>query len=254
MILNSPVGGCDEACPDPSYVDVLFVAPDGERRQMPWLRAVHEQRLKDCVPVRMFPVRRGKRLAPGWWWSSTTERLLHYGSAAQRDRLMLLDQERRVVDVACRPVEFVWRAGSSVVRHAPHFLVRWAGGRRELVDCVGVGGSSRQLASKAKVLRVCARAAGWGYRLVGPADPVRVANVRWLSGYRHPCYADAAVVGRLREACVVPRPMAEVVGEVGEAIQVWPALFHALWSSRLHVDLDQVLGEHSLITDGSGAA
>lgn len=254
MILDSPVDGHDAACPDPSYVDVRFVAPGGERRQMPWLRAAHEQRLEDCVPVRMFPVRRGKRLAPGWWWSATTGRLVHYGSAAQRDRLMLLDQDRQVVDLACRPVEFVWRAGSSVVRHAPQLLVRWAGGRRELVDCVGVSGPSRQLASRVRVLGSCARAAGWGYRLVGPADPVRVANVRWLSGYRHPRYADAAVVDRLREACVVPRPAAEAVCEVGEAIRVWPALFHALWSSRLHVDLDQVLGERSLITAGAGAA
>jgi hypothetical protein len=30
------------------------------------------------------PIRKGKRLAPGWWWSATTGRLVHYGSAAMR--------------------------------------------------------------------------------------------------------------------------------------------------------------------------
>jgi hypothetical protein len=221
---------------------------------MPWLRATQEQPLEECAPIRPFVVRRGKRLAPGWWWSATTGRLVHYGSAVQRDRLMLLDQDREVVGLACRPVELVWRAGRSVVRHAPQVLARWADGRRELIDCVGTNGPSRHLAHKAQVLKSCARAAGWGYRLVGPADPVRVANVRWLSGYRHPRYADSTVVGRLREACVVPRPLVEAVGDAGEAIRVWPVVFHALWSSQLYVDLDQVLGEHSLITAGQGAA
>jgi hypothetical protein len=29
---------------------------------------------------------------------------------------------------------------------------------------------------------------GWEYRLVGAADLIRTANLRWLVGYRHPMY------------------------------------------------------------------
>ena len=36
--------------------------------------------------------------------------------------------------------------------------------------------------------RACALA-GWDYQRIGALDPVLAANLRWLSGYRHPRYA-----------------------------------------------------------------
>ncbi|MFD4972432.1 hypothetical protein [Streptomyces sp. NPDC058424] len=51
-------------------------------RQAAWLTVAEEGAAFGSAPVRLLPVRRGKRLAPGWWWSSTTGRLVHYGSAA----------------------------------------------------------------------------------------------------------------------------------------------------------------------------
>jgi hypothetical protein len=33
--------------------------------------------------------------------------------------------------------------------------------------------------------QACAQV-GWEYRLVGAADEIVTANVRWLAGYRHP--------------------------------------------------------------------
>ncbi|MFE7214087.1 hypothetical protein ACFY0A_41580 [Streptomyces sp. NPDC001698] len=57
-------------------------------RQAAWLTVAEEGAAIGSAPVRLFPVRRGKRLASGWWWSSTTGRLVHYGSVAtDPDRL-----------------------------------------------------------------------------------------------------------------------------------------------------------------------
>ncbi len=37
----------------------------------------------------------------------------------------------------------------------------------------------------AATARAC-RIAGWAFRRVGAIDPVLLANVKWLAGYRHP--------------------------------------------------------------------
>jgi hypothetical protein len=55
----------------------------------------------------------------------------------------------------------------------------------------------------AAIARFCALV-GWEYQRVAEPDPVRAANLRWLAGYRHPCYAPTgaggAVAGGVRWA------------------------------------------------------
>src|SRR5260370_26294215 len=39
----------------------------------------------------------------------------------------------------------------------------------------------------------CERAGNWSFRLVHELEPVLGANVRWLSGYRHPRHGDRSL-------------------------------------------------------------
>ncbi|WP_422519928.1 hypothetical protein [Streptomyces sp. 5.8] len=107
-------------------MNVRFVGPDGVVVQLPWRTTTGELRPMDYPVVRGFPVRRGRRLAPGCWWSATTSRLVGYGSAAMRDAVMLLDRDPQVVGIACRPVEFVWEEQGRVVTHTPDLAVALA--------------------------------------------------------------------------------------------------------------------------------
>lgn len=77
---------------------------------MPWPRLAREAAVEDLPPVRTFPVRRSRRVAPGWWWSATTGRPVHYGFGAMRTQVVLLDQDPRAVALACSPVEHAWLA------------------------------------------------------------------------------------------------------------------------------------------------
>jgi hypothetical protein len=45
----------------------------------------------------------------------------------------------------------------------------------------------RDLAAFEAIRRACGLV-GWEYRLVGAPDLIATANLRWLSGYRHPRY------------------------------------------------------------------
>ncbi|MFI8345632.1 TnsA-like heteromeric transposase endonuclease subunit [Streptomyces sp. NPDC085639] len=116
-----------------------------------------------CPPLRPFPVRRGKRLAPGWWWSATTGRLVHYGSAAMRLHLMLLDRDQRVSGIAARPLELRWREPGGVRVHAPQLMLRLADGQGVLADCVAGRELSQRQRSVAAVLGEMCAAVGWRY-------------------------------------------------------------------------------------------
>ncbi|MET9744685.1 TnsA-like heteromeric transposase endonuclease subunit [Streptomyces ardesiacus] len=202
--------------------------------------------LEECRPVRSFPVLWGRRIAPGWWWSATGRRLVHYGFKAMRTQLMMLDHDPNVVALACRPVELAWYGrGGKVICHAPHLMARLADGSGLLVDCAGRVGAGRRLVSRALQVEAAAAAAGWHYRLVGPPPPVVEANVRWLAGYRHPRYAGAWLPA-VTECFAVARPLIEGVRLLGDAMAVWPAVFHSLWTGVLSAPLDRVLDLHSV--------
>ncbi|WP_175400222.1 TnsA-like heteromeric transposase endonuclease subunit [Streptomyces prasinopilosus] len=226
---------------DPARMMARFVDPLGVEREVPWQEAAGECALEECPPIRQFPVLKGRRTAPGWWWSATDRRLVAYGFKAMRTQVMMLDHDPRVVALACRPVELLWRGrGGKVVSHAPHLMARLADGSGLLVDCAGAFGAGQRLIRRAAHVEAAAAAAGWCYRLVGPPPLVVEANVRWLAGYRHPRYAG----GRLPEVAACfrsPLPLIEGVRLLGDPIMVWPVVFHALWTGVLSVPLERVL-------------
>ncbi|MEU3910418.1 TnsA-like heteromeric transposase endonuclease subunit [Streptomyces sp. NPDC029721] len=226
-----------------------FVDPAGGERLMRWRDVAQGVALEDCSPVRPFPVRSGRRFAPGWWWSATTRRLVHYGSGVMRTQVMLLDRDPSVVAIACRPVELILgERDGTWVRHAPHLMVRFADGRGLLADCAGHGDISPRLACRAAVMEAAAAAVGWQYKVLRPPDPVLAANLRWLAGYRHPRYRGCEIAGRAAEVFRRPRPLIEGVRELGDPVQVFPVVFHALWHGKLWAPLDTPLHERVTVT------
>ncbi|UKZ03885.1 TnsA-like heteromeric transposase endonuclease subunit (plasmid) [Streptomyces viridifaciens] len=205
---------------DPALIDACFFDPLGREQRMVWADAVQQVAFERCGVVRRFPVRAGRRVAPGWWWSATDGRLVHYGSGLMRMQVMLLDRDPSVVGLACRPVELLWRGSGAVLSHAPHLLARLADGTAALVDCVGRDGMSPEHARRAAVVAAAAAAVGWHYRAVGPPDPVLAANVRWLAGYRHPRYAATGTeAGQLLGCYSRPRPLIDGVRELGDPLK-----------------------------------
>ncbi|MEU0250462.1 TnsA-like heteromeric transposase endonuclease subunit [Streptomyces sp. NPDC006235] len=231
---------------DASPIDVRFRDPLGCPRQAPWLEAAQDVVFEESPAVRPFPVRPGRRVAPGG--ASTTGRLVAYGSGVMRTQLMLLDRDPAVVALACRPVELVWPEESRVVasctaadgqasgRQRP--VARLRRTRRTLCPAGGAGTGCGG----------CRQGSGLVLPAPEPPDPVLVANVRWLAGYRYPRYAAGPWMPALVEVFGSPRPAVEAVCELGDPIAVWPAVFHVLWSGVLRVQLDEPLHERAVVS------
>ncbi|MFF8632560.1 TnsA-like heteromeric transposase endonuclease subunit [Streptomyces werraensis] len=149
------------ACrPEVDSVDVLFRAAGEVTECSRWSSAGAEVLFEGCPPLKPFPVRAGKRPAPGRWWSATAGRLVHYGPAAMRLHVMLLDRDLRVSGLAARPLELRWHGPSGVRAHAPHLMLRPAEGQGVLADCTAGQELSRGRRSVAAVVAEICTAAG----------------------------------------------------------------------------------------------
>jgi hypothetical protein len=164
---------------------------------------------------------------------------------------MALDADPSVVGVASQPMRLCWTTDDGHVWHAPDFFARLEDGAAVVID---VRADDQITPEDAAVFATTARACatvGWAYRRVGVLDPVLAANLRWLSGYRHPrCLHPTGAAGRAAELQrVFAQPTALLDGAlaVGDPIAVLPVLFHLLWCQDLTVDLSVPLHDGSRV-------
>jgi hypothetical protein len=116
----------------------------------------------------------------------------------ERDRLMALDADPEVAGVAAQPMWLRRTAESGrTVRHAPGFFARRADGPGVVIDVRADQRVGEQDAAVfAATARWCAQV-GWDYQRVGELGLVHARNLRWLSGYRHPRFAQPGLAARL---------------------------------------------------------
>ncbi len=198
-------------------------------------------RFETAGQVRAFPSYRGQRNFPGWYWAATGGDLVGYESSVERDQLVRLDSEPEVVAVASQPFRLSWRSEGRgrKVRHTPDYFVRRRDGTAVVLD--GRPDERIEPEDAAKFAATSVAQVGWGYDRVGVVDPVLAANLRWLSGYRHPRVRRELVARDLRDVFAEPLSLLEGARSVGDPIAVLPVLFHLIWCRELIVDLDDAL-------------
>ena len=236
-------------------VAVAFVDADGVE-QRGRLDALWSERFEYALPVREFGSFKGQRSFQGAWWFATTGEHVRFESWVERDAVMLLDFDAEVVAVSAQPFWLSWADERGTRRHAPDFFARLVDGSAVVID---VRPDERVRDEDVEVFafteRVCA-GVGWGYRRVGVADPVLLANVRWLSGYRHRrCLTLATASVLLQRLALGPMQVGDLVASVGDRAAVLPTLYHLMW--RRVVDADVVaapLSDRTVVLSGRGSA
>ena len=88
----------------------------------------------------------------------------------------------------------------------------------------------------------------WSFRLVHELEPVLAANVRWLSGYRHPRYGDPDLGPLLRRVFADGAALLAGVSEVADPLRGLPVLFHLLWRGDLVTDMGVPLGDGAWVS------
>ncbi|MEW2115551.1 TnsA-like heteromeric transposase endonuclease subunit [Streptomyces sp. NPDC005474] len=205
--------------------------------------------------VRPFRWSRGERHFSGWYWAATTGRHVGFESWLERDRLLLMDFDPEVVGIASQPFWLHWHDGERERRHAPDYFVRRTDGSAVVVDVRADERIEPRDAEAFEVTRLACRQAGWGFERVGVPEGVLLANVRWLSRYRHPRCRRGPVVDRLREVFAEPVPLMAGADAAGDRLETLPVLFHLLWFRELAAEglAFSLLGPSAIVrlADGS---
>ena len=215
---------------------VSFVDEMGVQRREP-LPSCWDVPFERTTPSRSFPSFKGQRDYPELWWLATTGEHVGYESWVERDVAMLLDFDPEIVAFAAQPFWLLWPGESGERRHAPDFFARRADGTGVVIDVRPDGLVDEAAAAVFEVTASACRQAGWEFRRTGGPSAVLAANVRWLSGYRHPRCHRSEIAGALLERFAEPMPLLAGAATVGDRLAVLPVLYHLLWRGVLAVDL-----------------
>jgi hypothetical protein len=228
-------------------------APDAEHRASPgsWPGL----RPEEFVPVREFRWARGQGHLPGLWWLATTGSHVGYESWLERDHVMLLDFDPEVTAIAAQPFWLHWRGdGGRPRRHAPDLFARMADGSAVVIDVRPDDRIGPRDAEAFEATRQACGLAGWRFMRVGVPDPVRTANVAWLSRYRQRRCSSPDVAALLLKAFAEPAPLMAGAAAAGDPVAVLPVLFHLMWRHELAADLAVRLTAESPVSAGSRAS
>jgi hypothetical protein len=231
--------------------ELEFQVAGGAWRREP-LSSCGGMRFEEALPARPFRFEKGLRSFAGWWYFATAGAHVGFESWLERDHLMLMDFDPAVRAVSSQPFWLRWDDGEGRSRrHAPDFFARAADGTGVVVD---VRPDDRIPARDAETFAVTAeacKAAGWEYRRAGDLDPVLVANVRWLSRYRHRRCMAPGVAAVLLDVFAGGRGLFEGAELAGDRLRVLPVLFHLMWHRQLTADLAVPLGTSTVVHAGA---
>jgi hypothetical protein len=194
-------------------------------------------RFEDASPVRPFHFAKGARSYPGLYWFATVNRHVGYESWLERDHLKLFDFDRRIGGVSSQPFRMSWVQEGVVRQHTPDFFARGVDGTGIVIDVRADDRIEERDAAAFAATEMACSEVGWEFRRVGVPDPVFMANVRWLAGYRHPRVHRPEVGRCLTEVFSSPVGLLRGAAQAGPPIGVLPVLFHLIWSGVLVADL-----------------
>ena len=162
-----------------------------------------------------------------------TGRHIGFESWPERDRLLLMDFDPSVVGIGSQPFWLHWHDGERERRHAPDYFVRRAVSSAVVVDVRADDRIEPRDAEAFEVTRLLCAQAGWRFERLGTPNEVLLANVRWLSRYRHPRCLHHPAAARLREVFADPGPVMVGADAAGDRLLTLPVRFHLLWIQDL---------------------
>lgn len=212
------------------------------------VRNASDQLLRSALPWRTFRWYFGQRHYSGKYWAATMRQSLIYESRLEQANLLLADFDPDITHMVSQP--FLMRAvvDGRLRRHIPDFLFF----RRTGITVVDVKPADyldepRVVATFAWVRRVV-EDRGWTFEIASEPDRIRLANVRFLAGFRNPTGISTEILAALSGHALVGRTLAESTALIdAPAPCVRAALFHKLWRHDVSVDLSRSLSSRSVL-------
>lgn len=219
---------------------IAFRPAAGTERSRPFSEASTSD-LLNALPWRTFRWYFGQRHYSGTYWSSTTRDHVIYESLLELSNLLFADYDSSVRQIVAQPFLVSVSFDGTVRRHIPDYLWGTAEGA-VLVDVVREERLTHpRIAVMCEWTRRIAESHGWRYRVLSERDPVELANVRFLAGYRREWLINASALEALRAE--ISSFEGATIAEVERRFTDTPkgslrsALLHMMWRQEVSVNL-----------------
>jgi hypothetical protein len=245
-----PLAGARAACELPADAVVSLRMADGGEASFP-LRQVQGRQVVAAVPWRKTRSARGQAHYPGYFWSATMGGHVIYESRLELARLLLADFDRDVAAIAAQPFLLQARVAGTARRHVPDFLLVHADKSVRVVNVKPAGKlaeprTAEALAWPGRLIE----GHGWRYETWSGADPVLLANLRFLAGYRRAGLLPEGLLDDILAAVMPGDTIGGVISRMSRTRrpgEVKAAVLRLLWLQRLATDLHGHLGSGSTL-------
>jgi hypothetical protein len=228
---------------EPKSVVVKFRSGvDGAEICRAW-NDVNAATLADAAPWRTFRWHHGQKHYSGTYFSATRSDHVIYESRLELARLLLADFDTAVDGIVAQPFLFVANVHGKQSKHIPDYLLITKDGP-VVVDVKPLWHLTKPAVAQTFAwTRTAVESRGWQYEVCSEPPAIRLANVRFLAGYRIGKRFEGALLDRMS----APQLVGTTVGEAIRSQPSWPnpivraALMHLLWRQEFTVDLDRPL-------------
>ena len=227
---------------DLSSAVVTYRPAAGEERSAPAMEA-RPAALFAGYPWRTFRSYAGQKHYPGSYWSSTLGDHVIYESRLELANLIGADFDASVKRIAAQPFLLTAKVDGELRRHIVDYI--WGADENPIV--VDVVRRERLSNNRIQLLcdwtRVVVESMSWTYQVVSEPDPVWLANVRFLAGFRREWLVNGETLEDIRSSQLAGRTIADVEALFSRYPKhlVRPALMHLLWCREYSCDLTQPL-------------
>ncbi len=245
-----PLAGARAACELPADAVVSLRMADGGEASFPLLQ-VQGRQVVAAVPWRKARSARGQAHYPGYFWSATTGGHVIYESRLELTRLLLANFDRDVTAIAAQPFLLQARVAGTARRHVPDFLLAHADGSVRVVNVKPAGKLAEPRTAEALAWPGrLVEGHGWQYEIWSGADPVLLAKLRFLAGYRRPGLLPEGLLDDILAAVMPGDTIGSVISRMSRTRrpgEVKAAVLSLLWQQRLATGLHGHLGSDSML-------
>lgn len=201
-----------------------------------------------AVPWRVFRWYRKQRHFSGSYWSATMEAPVGYESRLEYANLLLADFDPRVEWILSQPFLLEGIDRGVARKHIPDYLITHTDGSVCVVDVkpadkLPLPKVRESLGWSRRVIE----AHGWEYRVQSEPDPILLANVQFLAGYRRRFQFVAAAVDALRTPMTFGEAVRAVAPIAGGPRAARSLVLHLLWTRQCRTDLTHLLHTTSFL-------
>jgi hypothetical protein len=207
--------------------------------------AVSAVALLQAAPWRTFRWYFGQRHYPGVYWSATQRDHVIYESRLELANLLLADFDPAVRQIVAQPFLLSAEVDGRLFTHIPDYLLG-TDGEPVVVDVVR---GERMV--EPEIIFLCAwtrqivESLGWSYVVENEPPRIRLANVRFVAGYRREWLINTPILNEMRSRSGQFAGMS--IADAEQSVRpypqqvVRPALMHLLWCHEYCVELDDPL-------------